>query len=44
MQKKEITTKENLIEVLDLLDSMKMRYWIDGVADGEEYFILSVNP
>lgn len=30
MNKKEIVTKENLVEVLDLLDSMKMRYWIDG--------------
>lgn len=30
MKKKEIVTKENLIEVLDLLDNMKMRYWIDG--------------
>ena len=30
MNKKEIVTKENLIEVLDLLDSMEMRYWIDG--------------
>lgn len=30
MDKKEIVTKENLIEVLDLLDSMEMRYWIDG--------------
>ena len=30
MNKKEIVTKENLIEVLDLLDSMEMKYWIDG--------------
>lgn len=30
MNKKEIVTKENLIKVLDLLDSIKMRYWIDG--------------
>jgi Aminoglycoside-2''''-adenylyltransferase. len=28
--KKEIVTKENLIEVLDLLDNMKIRYWIEG--------------
>ena len=30
MNNKEIVTKENLIEVLDLLDSMEMKYWIDG--------------
>ena len=30
MNKKEIVTKENLLEVLDLLDSINMRYWIDG--------------
>ena len=30
MNKKEIVTKDNLIEVLDLLDSMEMKYWIDG--------------
>ena len=29
-EKKEITTKENLMEVLNLLDSLKMKYWIDG--------------
>lgn len=27
---KEITSKENLMEMLDFLDSLKMRYWIDG--------------
>lgn len=26
----EILTKENLFPVLDLLDSLKMRYWVDG--------------
>ena len=30
MNKKEIVTKENLREVLNLLDSMEMKYWIDG--------------
>ena len=30
MVKKEITTKENLLEVLDLLDSLEIKYWIDG--------------
>ena len=30
MVKKEITNKENLMEVLDLLDSLKIKYWIDG--------------
>lgn len=28
--KKEITTKENLMEVLNLLEGLKMKYWIDG--------------
>lgn len=32
MQKKEITTKENLMEVLNLLDGLKMKYWIDGAG------------
>lgn len=30
MNKKAITTKENLIEVLDLLDSLQIKYWLDG--------------
>lgn len=30
MNKKEITTKENLIDVLDLLDNLRIKYWIDG--------------
>ncbi|MEC2224028.1 MULTISPECIES: nucleotidyltransferase domain-containing protein [Heyndrickxia] len=30
MNKKKIVTKKNLIVVMDLLDSMEMRYWIDG--------------
>lgn len=30
MSKKEITTKENLAEVLELLNSLKIRYWVDG--------------
>ena len=30
MVKKEITNKENLMEVLNLLDSLKIKYWIDG--------------
>ncbi|WP_024293514.1 nucleotidyltransferase domain-containing protein [Lacrimispora indolis] len=30
MHNKEITTKENLMEVLNLLDSLKIKYWIDG--------------
>lgn len=30
MYKKEITTKENLIEVLNLLNNLKIKYWIDG--------------
>lgn len=30
MSKKDIVTKEILLEVLDLLDSMEMRYWIEG--------------
>lgn len=30
MNKMEIVTKENLIEVFDFLDSMTMRYRIDG--------------
>ncbi len=30
MVKKEITNKENLMEVLNLLDGLKIKYWIDG--------------
>ncbi|WP_296560794.1 aminoglycoside adenylyltransferase [uncultured Acetobacterium sp.] len=30
MDKKEIATKEDLIKVINLLDSLKMRYWIEG--------------
>lgn len=30
MDKKEITTKENLMDVLDLLDRLNIKYWIDG--------------
>ena len=30
MSENATVTKENLLEVLDLLDSMDMRYWIDG--------------
>lgn len=30
MVKKEITNKENLIEVLNFLDDLKIKYWIDG--------------
>lgn len=30
MKLQEITTKENLIEVLNLLDSLQIKYWIDG--------------
>ncbi len=30
MIKKEITTKENLMEVLDFLNRLKIKYWIDG--------------
>lgn len=30
MNKKEITTKDNFIEVLNLLDSLQIKYWIDG--------------
>lgn len=30
MQKKEIATQEDLLTVLDLLDNMKIRYWLDG--------------
>ncbi|WP_414150550.1 nucleotidyltransferase domain-containing protein [Acetobacterium carbinolicum] len=30
MNKKESVTKEDLIEVLNLLGSLKMRYWIEG--------------
>lgn len=30
MDRKDNVTKENLIEVLDLLDSINMRYWIEG--------------
>lgn len=30
MVKKEITSKENLMEVLNLLDGLKIKYWIDG--------------
>lgn len=30
MEKKETATQEDLFEVLDLLDSLNMRYWIDG--------------
>lgn len=30
MPKKEITSVESMMEILDLLDSLKMRYWIDG--------------
>lgn len=28
--RKTVTSKENLMAVLDLLDSMGMRYWVDG--------------
>ncbi len=28
--KKEITTKENLFTVLDLMESLEIRYWLDG--------------
>ena len=27
---KETTSKENLLEVLDLLESLELRYWVDG--------------
>lgn len=27
---KEVVNKEVLLSVLDLLDSLKMRYWVDG--------------
>lgn len=30
MERREITTKENLMEVLNLLDSLEINYWIDG--------------
>ncbi|WMC93696.1 nucleotidyltransferase domain-containing protein [Kineothrix sp. MB12-C1] len=30
MAKKEITNKENLMEVLNFLDGLKIEYWIDG--------------
>lgn len=30
MAKKEITNKENLMEVLNFLDGLKIKYWIDG--------------
>lgn len=30
MAKKEITTKENVMGVLSLLDSLKIKYWVDG--------------
>lgn len=30
MSDKEITTKENLIHVLDFLDGLKIKYWVDG--------------
>lgn len=30
MTDKTITSKENLLEVLDLLDSLNIRYWVDG--------------
>lgn len=30
MKTEEITTKENLIEILNLLDSLQIKYWIDG--------------
>ena len=30
MVKKELTTKADLLAVLDLLDSLPMRYWVDG--------------
>ena len=30
MADKEITTKENMMEILTLLDSLHMRYWVDG--------------
>lgn len=30
MADKEITTKENMMEILALLDSLHMRYWVDG--------------
>ncbi len=30
MKIREITTKENLMEILDLLDRLQIKYWIDG--------------
>lgn len=30
MSKKEITSAESLFEILDLMDSLNMRYWIEG--------------
>jgi len=30
MSKKEITSKENLIDVLDLLEDLNVTYWVDG--------------
>lgn len=30
MNKKEIADKENLFEILDLIDSLKIKYWVDG--------------
>lgn len=30
MSKKEVATKDDLINVLDLLDKSKIRYWLDG--------------
>ncbi|MBQ6808941.1 MAG: aminoglycoside adenylyltransferase [Firmicutes bacterium] len=30
MEKKELVTKENLLQVLDLLDASGIRYWLDG--------------
>lgn len=30
MADKEITSKENMMEILELLDSLNMRYWVDG--------------
>lgn len=41
MNKKEIVTKENLREVLNLLDSMEMKYWIDGGWGVDIFFISS---
>ena len=30
MEIKEVTNKENLMEIINLLDSLKIKYWIEG--------------